>query len=227
MDDSYNSYSRKQLDDLFLKMISYYGGDPKRIQHFIKVHSFSRIIAVGEQMDESSLFILEAAAYTHDIGIKPAEEKYGQCNGKLQEQEGPIVAQKMLSELGFENYLIDRICYLIGHHHTYTNVDGLDYQVLIEADFLVNLYEDGAGALLDDVANLPQKIIDATSLTRLTDEVGNLFEGNNPDYKLPNFVSSGIKYAKESFNSLVKVGNDAVTEVKRKAGSSINRILGK
>ena len=48
MDDSYNSYSRKQLDDLFLKMISYYGGDPKRIQHFIKVHSFSRIIAVGE-----------------------------------------------------------------------------------------------------------------------------------------------------------------------------------
>ena len=145
MDDSYNSYSRKQLDDLFLKMISYYGGDTKRIQHFIKVHSFSRIIAVGEQMDESSLFILEAAAYTHDIGIKPAEEKYGQCNGKLQEQEGPIVAQKMLSELGFENYLIDRICYLIGHHHTYTNVDGLDYQVFIEADFLVNLYEDGAG----------------------------------------------------------------------------------
>ena len=50
----------------------------------------------------------------------------------------------MLSELGFENYLIERICYLIGHHHTYTNVDGLDYQVLIEADFLVNLYEDDA-----------------------------------------------------------------------------------
>lgn len=48
MDDSYNSYSRKQLDDLFLKMIAYYGGDPKRIQHFVKVHSFARIIAVGE-----------------------------------------------------------------------------------------------------------------------------------------------------------------------------------
>ena len=84
MDDSYNSYSRKQLDDLFLKMIAYYGGDPKRIQHFVKVHSFARIIAIGEQMDEGSLFILEAAAYTHDIGIKPAEEKYGQCDGKLQ-----------------------------------------------------------------------------------------------------------------------------------------------
>lgn len=96
-------------------------------------------------MDEVSLFILEATAYTHDIGIKVAEEKYGKCDGKLQEQEGPIVAQKMLSELGFENYMVERICYLIGHHHTYDNVDGMDYQALIEADFLVNLYEEEAG----------------------------------------------------------------------------------
>jgi hypothetical protein len=85
---------------------------------------------------------LEAAAYTHDIGIRPAEEKYGRCDGRLQEQEGPIYAQQMLSELGFENYMIERICYLIGHHHTYTNVEGMDYQILIEADFLVNLYEE-------------------------------------------------------------------------------------
>ena len=89
-----------------------------------------------------SFYILEAAAYTHDIGIRVAEEKYGKCDGKLQVQEGPIVAQKILSELGFENYMIERICYLIGHHHTYSNIDGMDYQILIEADFLVNLYED-------------------------------------------------------------------------------------
>ena len=38
---------------------------------------------------------------------------------------------------------IDRVCYLIGHHHTYTNVDGDDYRILLEADFLVNAYEDG------------------------------------------------------------------------------------
>ncbi len=29
----------------------------------------------------------------------------------------------------------------MGHHHTYTNIDGVDYQILVEADFLVNLYE--------------------------------------------------------------------------------------
>ena len=126
MDSSDSSYySRQQLDELFLQMIAFFSGDPKRIQHFM-----------------TSLFILEAAAYTHDIGIRPAEEKYGRCDGKLQEQEGPIVAQRMLSDVGIENYLIDRICYLIGHHHTYDNIEGLDYQILVEADFLVNLYED-------------------------------------------------------------------------------------
>lgn len=140
-----DGYSQKQLDDLFMDMIAYYDGDPKRIQHFTKVHSYARLIGVGENLDDTSLFILEAAAYTHDIGIRVAEEKYGKCDGKLQEQEGPIVAQKMLSQLGFENYMVERICFLIGHHHKYDNIDGLDYQALVEADFLVNLYEDDAG----------------------------------------------------------------------------------
>ncbi len=141
-----DSYSQKQLDDLCLRMISFFEGDPKRIQHLLKVHSLSRIIGIGEELDDATLLILEAAAYTHDIGIRPAEEKYGKCDGKLQEQEGPIPAQQMLSELGFENYMIERICYLIGHHHTYTNVEGMDYQILIEADFLVNLFEDESNA---------------------------------------------------------------------------------
>ena len=126
-------------------MIDYYQGQPKRIQHFTKVHSYARLIGIGEELDDASLFILEAAAYTHDIGIRVAEEKYGRGDGKLQEQEGPIIAQKMLSQLGFENYIVERICFLIGHHHTYDNIDGLDYQILVEADFLVNLYEDDAG----------------------------------------------------------------------------------
>ena len=89
------------------------------------------------------LYILEAAAYTHDIGIKPAEEKYGSSEGKLQEQEGPAVARGMLKRLGFAENVIERVCYLIGHHHTYTGIEGRDYQILVEADFLVNLYEDG------------------------------------------------------------------------------------
>ncbi len=131
------------LNALFMEMIRFYGGDAARIQHFVKVHSFAKLIGGMEQVDEETLKTLEAAAYVHDIGIKPADEKYGSCEGKLQEQEGPPLAREMLGRIGFDEKLVDRVCYLVGHHHTYTDIDGIDYQILVEADFLVNLYEGG------------------------------------------------------------------------------------
>ena len=79
---------------------------------------------------------------THDIGIHLCEEKYGDCNGKLQEKEGPALAQKLLESLDFLQNVSERVQYLIGHHHTYNDIDGIDYQILVEADFLVNMYED-------------------------------------------------------------------------------------
>ena len=130
------------LEPLILKMISYDHGSPERIQHFLKVHSFAKTIAVSEHLDEKTLFITEAAAIVHDIGIRLCLEKYGDGNGKLQEKEGPALAEQMLSELGFEKDVIERVSFLVGHHHTYTGIDGLDYQILVEADFLVNLFEE-------------------------------------------------------------------------------------
>jgi predicted metal-dependent HD superfamily phosphohydrolase len=117
-------------------------GDPKRIQHFCKVHSYAKLIAEMENVDKETQFVIEVAALTHDIGIHLCEEKYGNCNGKLQEKEGPALAGKLLNRLGINEAVSERVQYLIAHHHTYSNVDGIDYQILIEADFLVNFYED-------------------------------------------------------------------------------------
>lgn len=130
------------LNRLHMAMIEMYDGDPKRIQHLCKVHSYSKMIGEMEDLDDKTLFILETAALTHDIGIRYCEQKYGSSRGKLQEIEGPAIAEKLLGELGFDEEVIDRVCYLIGHHHTYDFIDGMDYQILVEADFLVNLYED-------------------------------------------------------------------------------------
>ena len=69
-------------------MIKLYSGDAKRIQHFCKVHSYAKLIGQTENIDKKNLFILEAAALTHDIGIHICEEKYGNCNGKLKEKKG-------------------------------------------------------------------------------------------------------------------------------------------
>lgn len=132
----------KQIDSLLSEMIQYYSGDPKRIQHFLKVHSFARLIGSQEGLGERELFTLEAAAVVHDIGIRLCIEKYGNCSGKLQEKEGPAIAEAMLKKLDFDQNVIHRVCWLVGHHHTYSNIDSIDYQILVEADFLVNLYED-------------------------------------------------------------------------------------
>lgn len=130
------------INKLYLEMISLYSSDAKRIQHFCKVHSLAKLIAETENVDADTLFIIEAAALTHDIGIHLCEEKYGSCNGKLQEKEGPAIAKKLLADLNFDDYISRRVQYLIAHHHTYDDINDIDYQILVEADFLVNIYED-------------------------------------------------------------------------------------
>ena len=131
------------INQLHLAMIELYKGDAKRIQHFCKVHSYAKLIAEMEKVDKNCLFTIEAAALTHDIGIHICEEKYGSCNGKLQEKEGPAIAEKLLGELGFDRKVSERVQYLIAHHHTYGNINEMDYQILVEADSLVNIMEDG------------------------------------------------------------------------------------
>ena len=132
------------INQLHLAMIEFYKGDAKRIQHFCKVHSYAKLIAEMENVDKNCLFTIEAAALTHDIGIHICEEKYGSCNGKLQEKEGPAIAEKLLGELGFDRNVSERVQYLIAHHHTYGNINEMDYQILVEADFLVNIMEEGS-----------------------------------------------------------------------------------
>lgn len=125
------------------RMIEYEKGCPKRINHFLKVHSFAKNIAEMEQIDKEKQLTLEVTSIVHDIGIKISLEKYNSSSGKYQEKEGPAVAEKMLTELGFKKDLIARVCFLIANHHTYNNIIEIDHQILVEADFLVNIFEDG------------------------------------------------------------------------------------
>ena len=39
--------------------------------------------------------------------------------------------------------VLERVIFLVCHHHTMTGVDGLDWRILLEADFLVNAEENG------------------------------------------------------------------------------------
>lgn len=131
------------LNTLIARMIEYEDGCVERVNHFLKVFAFAKTIAEGEGLDRETQDILEAAAVTHDVGIRVCFEKYGSCDGPKQELEGPPIAEKLLSACGYAPAVCARVCYLIGHHHTYVGVDGADYQILVEADFLVNIFENG------------------------------------------------------------------------------------
>ncbi|MBP2632860.1 MAG: hypothetical protein H6Q70_3488 [Firmicutes bacterium] len=150
---------------LLQKMIEYFAGDAKRIQHFIKVHSFAKMIGQLEGIDKKQQLILETAAIVHDIGIKNSEIKYKSSAGKYQELEGPAPAKEMLLKLGYEDKVIERVCYLIAHHHTYGNIEDSDYQILVEADFLVNLYEDAVSE--NAIQTVKKNIFKTVSGTRL------------------------------------------------------------
>ena len=129
------------VETILREAVAYDSPDVKRINHFLKVYSFAKMIGEGEQLPCKEQYILEIAAVLHDIGIRESERKYGSCDGKYQEIEGPVIAKEILERLGVENEVVERVCFLIGHHHTYDQVDGPDYQILIEADFFVNAYE--------------------------------------------------------------------------------------
>ncbi len=153
-------------ETLIQKMLAYYSGDPARIQHYTKVYTYASMIGHAEHLSDELQHILETAAILHDIGIKIAEEKYHSSAGPFQEKEGPAAARQMLTECGtYSDAVIDRVCYLIGHHHTYNNIDGMDYQILVEADFLVNLYEDHADR--QAIQTAIERIIKTTSGTEI------------------------------------------------------------
>ena len=131
------------ISRILVKMIDYSAGNRKDIHHLMKVHSYARIIGKGEGLSEELQKITEIAAIVHDIACPLCRIKYGNTNGKYQEAEGPALTESFLADTGLTREEIARIAYLVGHHHTYEGVDGLDYQILLEADYLVNADESG------------------------------------------------------------------------------------
>lgn len=130
------------ISKVMRKMIIYFEQDIKRVNHAIKVYGFAKAISENEFVSEKYRAVIELAAVLHDIGIKEAERKYNSSAGKYQEMEGPRIAEDLLADTGIERSVIERICYLIGNHHSYSKIDGNDFQILVEADFIVNIEED-------------------------------------------------------------------------------------
>ena len=130
------------IAQIMAKMIAFSDGNIHDIDHLIKVWTYAKTIGELEGLDQETQYILEAAAITHDIACPLCRRKYGSTNGKLQEKEGGPLVRNFLADTGMTADQISRIAFLVGHHHTLTEIDGLDYQILVEADYIVNATEN-------------------------------------------------------------------------------------
>ena len=156
----------KTISQLMEQMIVFSNGNLHDITHFITVWTYAKTIGELEGLDADTQYLLEATAIVHDIACPFCREKYGRADGKLQEKEGPSIVRTFLADSGMTEAQVERIAYLVGHHHTLTGIDGMDYQILIEADYIVNASENGYSK--ENVENFVEKIVKTQSGRELT-----------------------------------------------------------
>jgi hypothetical protein len=134
-----DEYMTALKDRLIAEMKNVFGNDQKRISHALSVLDHAEYLQSCEGGDRD---VVIAAAALHDIGIHEAERKYGSSAGKYQEIEGSPIARGLMENLGLDTELIDHVCRIVGSHHTGRGIDTLEFRILWDADWLVNIPDE-------------------------------------------------------------------------------------
>ena len=128
---------RKQAVGL---MKEHFKNEERYVNHALQVTAFAETIAQKEGIEHAFLNeVITLSGVFHDVGIPVALEKHGTGAGPYQEREGEPVARELMTKLSIRPDILERVCFIVGHHHTRAAVDGLDFQVIWEADALVNI----------------------------------------------------------------------------------------
>ena len=117
-------------------LVDFFENDYRRIDHAQRVLHHSKEIM--DQKGGADHDVVIACALLHDVGIKPAEAKFGYNNGKLQEEYGPAIADELLQSIDFSPELIIKVKEIIGNHHSPSRYDYIELEILKEADAIVN-----------------------------------------------------------------------------------------
>ena len=145
-------------DKLIDEMKKIFVGDEKRIEHTLAVLNYAEQIQTVEGGDP---LVVKAAAILHDIGIHAAECKYSSSAGKYQEIEGPIIAREILAKYDLDENTVEHVCKIIANHHSAKDIDTIEFRIVWDADWLVNLPMNFANASKERL----KEIIDKTFKT--------------------------------------------------------------
>ncbi|MBP1556563.1 MAG: HD domain-containing protein [Oscillospiraceae bacterium] len=142
-------------------MIAFSDGNIHDIDHFMRVWGYAKTIAELESLPLDSQRIIEAAALLHDIACPLCREKYGCAKADAQEKEGMPLAKEFLRDMPMAEEEKERVVFLVGHHHTLSGINGIDWQILIEADYIANASENGLGR--EDVTSFRENHFETAS----------------------------------------------------------------
>lgn len=123
-------------DRLIEEMKKVFGADRKQIGHALSVLDYARQI---QEVEGGDPLVVKAAAILHDIGIHQAERKHGSSAGRYQEIEGPPIARDILTRCGISGSDIEHICKIVGSLHSGKDIDTIEFRIVRDADWLVNI----------------------------------------------------------------------------------------
>ncbi len=126
-------------DRLIVELKKEFHGDQKRIEHAFSVFEYARDILKKEGGDPK---VVAAAALLHDIGIKEAEKKHGSSAPKYQEMEGPAIAERIMEDVGLDVDTVMHVCKIVGSHHSAKDIDTLEFKIIWDADWIVNIPDE-------------------------------------------------------------------------------------
>ncbi len=153
-------------DRVAIEMKRYFKQDFKRIGHASRVARYAEQIGKEEM---GNLAVILTAAYLHDIGIHEAERKHQSTAAKYQEEEGPPIANEILTKLGAREELIEEVCDIVGHHHHPRADENLNFMSVYDADLITNLEDNQKEKPID-----PEKLAKTIETAFLTDSGRNL-----------------------------------------------------
>ena len=128
---------------LLYSVLCYEGGHCRRTQHILKVYALARLLGEQEKISTEEQQILQAAAILHDIAIKYCKDNYdGDASQERQKKEMPHLVNSFLQAANYLPSYIPRILELVVKHHDYDAPKDRTLQILMEADLIINCYEN-------------------------------------------------------------------------------------
>ena len=154
-------------DKIIAEMKAIFGIDQKRIDHALGVLEYATEI---QRSHGGEPLVVKAAAILHDIGISQVREKQGTDAGQAHEQLGPPIARNILTKLAVPKEATDHVCRIIANHHSPDNIDTKEFEVIWDADWLVNIPAEHAGASNDQLREIIEKTFKTSAGRRLATE---------------------------------------------------------